>query len=94
MYRIIDDRGTGKTSRLMLLAKENNAVFVCANVNAMEYKAKAYGIEGIKFISYNDFTHTYDPDITSYVVDELEGFIKYIFANGPKLIGYTLSQND
>ena len=50
MYRIIDDRGTGKTSRLMLIAKENNAVFVCANVNAMEYKAKAYGIEGIKFI--------------------------------------------
>jgi hypothetical protein len=31
MYRIIDGRGTGKTSRLMLLAKENNGVIVCAN---------------------------------------------------------------
>ena len=55
MYRIIDDRGTGKTSRLMLLAKENNAVFVCANPNSMEYKAKAYGISGITFVSYGDF---------------------------------------
>ena len=31
MYRIIENRGTGKTSRLMLLAKENNAIFVCSN---------------------------------------------------------------
>ena len=28
MYRIIEGRGTGKTSRLMLLAKENDAIFV------------------------------------------------------------------
>ena len=35
MYRIIDTRASGKTSRLMLLAKENNGVFVCANPYAM-----------------------------------------------------------
>ena len=94
MYRIIDDRGTGKTSRLMLLAKESNATFVCVNPEAMRVKAKAYGIEGLNFVSYGDFIHTFDPDITNYVVDELEYFIKYIFASGPELIGYTLSQND
>lgn len=94
MYRIIDDRSTGKTSRLMLLAKEHNAVFVCINPEAMRVKAKAYGIEGIQFMSYNEFTHTFDPDITNYVVDELECFVKDIFASGPNLIGYTLSQND
>lgn len=94
MYRIIDDRGSGKTSRLMLLAKENNAAFVCSNPDAMKVKAKAYGIEGINFISYHDFIHTYDPDITEYMVDELEAFVKCVFASGPNLIGYTLSQND
>ena len=26
MYHIIDDRASGKTSRLMLIAKENNAI--------------------------------------------------------------------
>lgn len=94
MYRIIDDRGTGKTSRLMLIAKENNAVFVCSNPDAMKYKAKAYGIDGINFMSYNDFIHYYDPSIHEYVVDELEMFMKYVIGSGPKLIGYTLSKND
>ena len=94
MYRIIDDRGTGKTSRLMLIAKENNAVFVCNNPEAMKVKANAYGIEGIKFMSYSDFTRSFDPEITNYVVDELEPFVKSVFSAGPELIGYTLSQND
>ena len=39
MIRIIDERGSGKTSRLMLLAKENNATFVCSNPSAMKVKA-------------------------------------------------------
>ena len=40
MYQIIDKRGSGKTSRLMLLAQENNGVFVCANPYGMREKAK------------------------------------------------------
>ena len=31
MYRIIDSRGSGKTSRLLLLAKETGATVVCIN---------------------------------------------------------------
>ena len=41
MYRIIDNRGSGKTGRLMLLAKENDAIIACANPHAMEQKALA-----------------------------------------------------
>ena len=92
MYRIIDERGTGKTSRLMLIAKENNAVFVCSAPEAMQVKAKAYGIDNIKFKSYTDFIRDYDPDVKTYVVDELELFINNIFSSGPELIGYTLSK--
>lgn len=55
MYRIIDGRGTGKTSRLMLLAKENNGVIVCANLAKMREKAEVYGIVGLEFLSYKDF---------------------------------------
>ena len=40
MYRIIDKRGSGKTSRLMLLAKETGATIVCSNPDAFKYKAK------------------------------------------------------
>lgn len=92
MIRIIDNRGTGKTSQLMLIAKENNSIFVCSNPSAMRAKAQAYGIEGIEFSSYNDFIHNYDPEVQSYVVDELESFINSIFSTGPQLIGYTLSK--
>lgn len=55
MYRIIDGRGTGKTSRLMLLAKENNGIIVCANPQKMREKAEVYGIIGLEFISYKEF---------------------------------------
>ena len=72
----------------MLLAKEHNAKFVCANPKAMRVKAEAYGLTNINFISYRDFVTTYDED--NYVIDELELFAKSIIGNS-KLIGYSLS---
>ncbi len=91
MIRIIDGRGSGKTSQLMLLAKENNAVFVCSNPRAMEYKAKAYGLDGIRFISYGEFS-TILLHNEKYVIDELEHFIQTAF--GGEFIGYNLSNNN
>jgi hypothetical protein len=35
MYSIIDSRGSGKTSRLMLLAKETGSKIACSNPIAM-----------------------------------------------------------
>lgn len=70
MIRVIDEQGSGKTSRLMLIAKENNATFVCSNPQAMEVKARAYGIPNIKFISYHDFVTSYEPG--NVVIDEAE----------------------
>lgn len=91
MIRIIDGRSTGKTSQLMLIAKEHNAIFVCANPRAMEVKAQAYGIEGIKFVSYGEFS-TILLHHENYVIDELETFIKEAF--GGTFLGYTISNND
>ena len=58
MYRIIDGRGTSKTSRLLLLAKENNGIVVCAWPHAMREKAYSYGLTGIDFMSYEEFIQT------------------------------------
>lgn len=91
MIRIIDERGSGKTSRLMLIAKEQGAIFVCKNPKAMEYKAKQYGIEGIKFVSYGEFS-TLLLHREKYVIDELEAFTLDAF--GGELVGYTLSKDD
>ena len=91
MYRIIDDRSTGKTGRLMLLAKENNAVIACINPMAMKQKAHAYGITGIDFIAYSDIEAYRHSDRDIYI-DELETFVKsYTYG---KLKGYTLSCED
>lgn len=90
MYRIIDSRSSGKTSRLMLLAKENNAAIACSNPAAMRTKAYAYGITGIDFIPYSDlFEGKYEGDV---LIDEIDLFVRYfIDAN---LIGYSLTNED
>ena len=103
MYRIIDNKASGKTHQLMNIAKETNSVFVCNNPRAMEAKAHAYGIVGIEFMSYADaIDHMRYPDgrytaenrRPAMVVDELEAFVQCALGmNGP-LIGYTLSNED
>lgn len=91
MYRIIDSRGSGKTSRLILLAKATGAAIACSNPNAMRQKAHAYGIVGIDFISYHDAaTPGYNRKV---LIDEIEMFMQYILGH-QKLIGYTLSNED
>lgn len=91
MYRIIDKRGSGKTSRLMLLAKETGATIVCSNPEAFEYKAKSYGIEGLKFITYGEFLFNHTGKREHYLIDEIDGLLKSININ---VIGYCLTLED
>ena len=90
MFRIIDGRSSGKTSRLMLLAKETDSAIACSNPSAMRQKAYAYGITGIDFISDSDlFNGGWDVNV---LIDELEEFVKqYVDA---KVTGYSLTNED
>ena len=95
MYRIIDNRSSGKTGRLMLIAKENKAIFVCKNPFAMAEKAKNYGLIGIDFMSYADFINL-APEKRfnqNYVIDELEDFVSSQLDN-LHFTGYTISNGD
>ena len=91
MYRIIDSRSAGKTSRLMLLAKETGSAIACMNPAAMRTKAHAYGITGIDFISYSElFNGEWSEE--DVLIDELEEFVKqYIDAS---IVGYSLTNED
>lgn len=98
MYRIIDGRGTGKTSRLLLLAKENDGIVVCKNPGHMREKAYAYGLTGIDFISYQDFdrdvSESYESGNTynkPVFIDELDNYLKHLQFN---IQGYTISNED
>lgn len=93
MNRIIDGRSTGKTSRLMLLAKENNGIIVCHNPRALREKAYVYGITGIDYLSYADFielmiaTQIHRP----VYIDELDNFLLFLNNN---IQGYSLSEDN
>ena len=97
MYRIIDSRGSGKTSRLMLLAKENNGILVCSNPGAMREKSKAYGLIGFDIISYKDFLNCNLPTNNGgyppkpIYIDEIENFLVFINMH---VQGYTLTNED
>lgn len=94
MYRIIDNKASGKTRKLMEIAKENKAVFVCSNPRAMEAKAHAYGIVGIEFIDYFTFLDDRGKEPANYVVDEIEMLLHYMFGMNRNLTGYTLTNGD
>ena len=89
MYRIIDNKASGKTRRLMEIAKENKAVFVCSNPRAMEAKAHAYSI-----IDYFTFLDDKGKEPANYVVDEIEMLLHYMFGMNRNLTGYTLTNGD
>lgn len=92
MYQIIDKRGTGKTSRLMLLAQEHNGIFVCANPYGMREKAKNYGFSGFEIVSYQDFLkQNYSYYDKMVFIDELELFVKSLGNKFNNLNGYSLS---
>ena len=92
MYRIIGGRGTGKTNQLMLLAKESGATIVCSNPRAMQQKSHAYGITGIDFISYGEFTpELVKEDDKTYLIDELEEYLSFLFGS-KRITGYTMSE--
>ena len=91
MYRIIDKRGTGKTSRLLLLAKENNGIVVCKRPEEMVEKAYAYGLTGIEYVAYglfspNEWISTEKP----FFIDDLDAYLKYWNKN---IKGYTISED-
>lgn len=93
MYRIIDGRATGKTSRLMLLAKETGAVIACANPENMRRKAMNYGIIGLTFISYKDLLSC-GRRFNKVLIDELETFVHYSIGVNGSVIGYSLSNEE
>lgn len=88
MYKIIDKRGTGKTARLLLTAKEKNAVFVTGCYKLyVEDLMRRFGLQDIEVISMNEFlarVYKCGRDERTYVFDEIE-----TLASALHIVGYT-----
>lgn len=96
MYRIIDGCGTGKTTRIVTIAKETGATIVALSPDYVRYKAERLGIYGIDIISYEEFlTSSGRQRDKKFLIDEIAVFASYVTKrNGGSLIGYTLSTDD
>jgi hypothetical protein len=95
MYRIVDKKGMGKTGRLLLLAKENDGIVVCANPIKTREQAHHYGLTGINYISYTDYFkclcgYANDELLANrkIFIDEIDVFLSLCNSD---IAGYTLS---
>lgn len=85
---IIGENSSGKTRRMLEVAKRDGAIVVCKNPYAMGKKADNYGIFGVEFVSYEDMdAHILNGD--KIAVDELGNFFEHCY--GVKLDAFTMT---
>lgn len=73
---IIGENSSGKTRKMLEVAKEAGAVVVCKHPLHMQSKANSYGIYGLKFVGYEEV----NADIIcgeKVAIDELGDFFEY-----------------
>ena len=85
---IIGPNSSGKTRAMLEAAQESGAVVVCKYPVHMQSKANSYGLYGIEFASYDEFS---DGSIYAekVAIDEIGDFIEYIF--GAELEAFTIT---
>lgn len=88
MTHIIDKNCSGKTSRLLLLAKENKGIIVCKDPERTLDKAISYGIVGIDYMSYEEYLNSGSNKLV--FIDDLDSFLKYF---DPNISGYTVTED-
>ena len=97
MIKVIDKKATGKTGRLLLLAKERNGVIICSNPDKIRAKAHNYGIVGVDIVSYDDYYNFIYGDDNELLenrpifIDEIDVFLRELDID---IAGYSLSEDD
>lgn len=87
MYQIIGNVDTGKTRKLLELAKAQDGVVCCETPQRMRQKAHAYGITGLDIVSWDEINLACAMNQPVFI-DDLDQFIQYII---PRLRGYSLN---
>lgn len=86
MYHIIDKTGTGKTNKLIHIAKIENAPVICADPDKMRKRAYDYGITGVDYISYEEYLNN-PSSYERVLIDNLDKCY-------PNIIAYTSTVED
>lgn len=91
MIKIIGPRGTGKTTKLFELARENNAMILTSNSRAMKEKARSRGYNDIEIIGYGDLDSDNFSLDKNVFVDNADDVLSCLINKfySIKVIGYT-----
>lgn len=77
------------TKELLMKAKEDDALIVCANPDALRKKAYEYEIMGLRFVSYLDYIATSNRlALGDIYIDDIELYLDIV--TNRKLKGYTV----
>lgn len=77
MIIISGGRGIGKTKMLLEQASASGATVVCSDPDALRARAHRYGITGLDFISYSDFSSSEKP----VYIHDVNKFLTECFGN-------------
>lgn len=91
MEIIAGGRGTGKTRRLLEMAKDNNGVVICENVEEMTKRAYRLGIVGIDFMDYRDYIYELVNLTKPVYIANINKFLKVVDHD---IAGYSLTLED
>ena len=75
--------------RTILLAKDQGAILVCENPLEFIHKAYSYGITGVQYISFNDFSKLKKKD-GKYVFYEIDKYVQSTLGETGVLVGYSV----
>ena len=91
MNIIAGGRGTGKTCRLLDLAYKNNAIVVCKEPDFLMKKAHGYGITGLRFMSFEDYSTFDNGRNDSIYIYNIKDYLNWLDNN---IDGYSLTLED
>ena len=94
MLTIIDVRGSGKTKKLLEVAREKNALILTQDKRAFKVKAHSYGYDDIKILDYEDLEND-NYDLTQPILlHNADKIMEYLFDRyyGLKPIGFSATK--
>ena len=91
MFKVVGNPDTGKTRKLLEeCAKAKNGLFVCAHPDRVFDKCKAYEIEPVQAVGYNEYICEagFDYCDCEIFIDELDKFLNILDNN---IKGYSIT---
>lgn len=91
MIKLIGERGSGKTGKLIELAAEQGGTIVCKNPNHIVEKGYSMGITSLNVVSYVQYLASKDAVNGPVFVDDMDALLEAI---DPRIAGFTAARED